>query len=50
MESEGYDGRLTLDKIAVLGRNRFVFNNLIEKLNEDSELNNKCTGQTIKSK
>ena len=40
-EAEGYDGKLTLDKIAILGRNRYVFNNLIKKLGEDSEINGK---------
>ena len=39
-EKEKYDGKLTLDKIAILGRNRFVFNNLIKKLENDSALNN----------
>lgn len=37
-EEEGYDGVLTLDKIAILGRNRFVFNTLIEKLESDLKL------------
>jgi len=40
-EAEGYDGKLTLNKVAVLGRNRFVFSSLIEKLEEDSALNGK---------
>ncbi|HMP30241.1 MAG TPA: ATP-dependent helicase [Saprospiraceae bacterium] len=31
-EAEGYDGKLTIDKVAILGRNRFVFSTLIEKL------------------
>jgi len=38
---DDYDGELTLSKIAILGRNRFVFNNLISKLKEDSILNDK---------
>jgi DNA helicase II / ATP-dependent DNA helicase PcrA len=40
-EAEGHDGKLTLDKVAILGRNRFVFSTIIEKLEEDSELNGK---------
>lgn len=38
-EAEGYDGILTLDKVAVLGRNRFVFSTLIEQLEKDKKLN-----------
>ncbi len=37
-QSDTYDGDLSLSKIAVLGRNRFVFNELISKLEEDSSL------------
>lgn len=40
-EAEGYDGKLSLDKVAILGRNRFVFSSLIEKLEDDLELNDK---------
>lgn len=40
-EEEAYDGKLSLDKIAILGRNRFVFSTLIEKLEEDSALKDK---------
>lgn len=39
-ETEGYDGKLTLNKIAILGRNRFVFKSLINKLEEDSVFKN----------
>lgn len=38
---EQYDGELTLDKIAILGRNRFVFNELQKKLQNDEVLQNK---------
>ncbi len=34
--SQEFEGGVTLDKIAVLARNRFVFNNLIEKLNNSN--------------
>ncbi|MCR9099844.1 MAG: ATP-dependent helicase [bacterium] len=40
-EEEAYDGKLTLGKIAILGRNRFVFSTLIEKLEEDPALKDK---------
>jgi DNA helicase-2/ATP-dependent DNA helicase PcrA len=40
-EAEGYDGKLTIDKVAILGRNRFVFSALVEKLKDDLELNDK---------
>lgn len=39
-ESDAYDGKLTLNKIAILGRNRFVFSSLIEKLEEEPKLKN----------
>lgn len=35
MYGNEYDGELTLSKIGILGRNRFVFNNLISKLEKD---------------
>ena len=38
---DDYDGELTLSKIAILGRNKFVFKNLIAKLKEDKILNDK---------
>jgi len=41
VEAEEYDGKLMLNNIAILGRNRFVFNKLINKLEKDSKLNNK---------
>ncbi len=37
-ENEAYDGELTLDKIAVLGRNRFVFKELEKTLLADEKL------------
>lgn len=38
--SEEFEGKVTLDKIAVLARNRFVFNELTEQLNNDEVLAN----------
>jgi DNA helicase-2/ATP-dependent DNA helicase PcrA len=36
--SEEFEGKVTLDKIAILSRNKFVFNNLREVLDADSDL------------
>ena len=35
--SEAFDGELTLDKVAVLGRNRYVFDEIITRLNEEPQ-------------
>lgn len=34
-EAEAYEGALTLDKVAILGRNRYVFQHLQERLDDD---------------
>lgn len=39
-KGEAYDGELTLDKIAILGRNRFVFKELEKALSVDEKLCN----------
>jgi DNA helicase-2/ATP-dependent DNA helicase PcrA len=39
--SEEFEGQVTLDKIVILARNRFVFNELQKQLSEDEVLSNK---------
>jgi len=38
---ESYDGELTLDKVAILGRNRFVFNEIKTQLQNDEQFQNR---------
>lgn len=37
-EGDAYEGTLTLDKVAILARNRYVFQHLRERLDEDPKL------------